>query len=158
MVLVPNGRTIDALTQGDWEKTGVAPDVEAPADRAPDVAMRLAFEALMAKATTEEARGTYRELLDKRAFLAEHGVPDERQLRAYTGQYGIRRVFLESGRLKIQRQSGPPVDLEPVAEHTFELNIAMTPKPRVRFEVEDGVAAAIVLRQFGGEERVEKDR
>ena len=67
-------------------------------------------------------------------------------------------MFLADGRLKYQRDNGPPVDLEPVAEDTFELNVAMTPKPRVRFELEGNEAKAMVLRQPGGEERIERER
>jgi hypothetical protein len=158
MVLLPNGRTIDALTQGDWENVGVQPDVEARADEAPTVAMKLALEALLAKAESEEAKAAYRHQLDKLAYRARHGEPDVRAFEKYVGRYGIRRVFVEDDRLKFQRDNGPLVELEPVDEDTFELNVAMTPKPRVRFEVEGGVAKAMVLRQMGGEERVEKEK
>lgn len=156
MVLLPNGRTIDALTQGDWEKVGVQPDIAVRPDDAPATAMKLAFEALLANAGTEEAKNLYRAQVEKLAYRAEHGAPDPRTLEKYVGRYGIRRIFVEDERLKFQRDNGPLVELEAVAEDTFELNVAMTPKPRVRFEMEGGVAKAMVLRQMGGEERVEK--
>lgn len=156
MVLVPNGLTIDARTGGDWERTGVPPDVEASPDDAPAVAIRLALEALLAKTDSEEAKGAYRSQLDKLAFAAKHRAPRPEELQKYAGRFGIRRTWVESGRLKYQRDNGPPVDLEAVADDTFELNIAMTPKPRVRFEVAEGRARAMVLRQPGGEERIER--
>lgn len=156
MVLLPDARMIDALTNSDWEKTGVVPDVEATADEAPGTAIRLALDSLAASATTEEARARYRDQLEKMAFLASHGAPEASVLEKYVGRYGIRRVFLQDGRLRMQRESGPLVDLEAVAEDTFEVNIAMSPKPRVRFEIEGGRANAMVLRQPGGEERVER--
>jgi C-terminal processing protease CtpA/Prc len=43
---VPSGRPINPITKGDWEGTGVAPDVKAPADDALDVAKKLALEAI----------------------------------------------------------------------------------------------------------------
>jgi len=158
MVLLPDARTIDGATNGDWEKVGVPPDVEAPADEAPKVALRHALETLLAKAESAELRASYQNQLDKLAFAATHGAPATADLEKYVGRYGIRRVFLADGRLKYQRDNGPPVDLEPVAEDTFELNVAMTPKPRVRFELEGNEAKAMVLRQPGGEERIERER
>jgi len=157
MVLLPDARIIDGLTQGDWETTGVAPDVECTPDQAPEVATRLALEALLARATDEAARRAYRDLLDKQDFVARHGEPTAAELEPYVGRYGIRRVYVEDGRLRIQRESGPPVDLQRVADDTFELNIAMSPKPRVRFELEDGRARAMRLNLPDGEERIERE-
>lgn len=41
---IPNGRPINPLTGGNWEGTGVRPDVEADAEKAFDSAYRLALE------------------------------------------------------------------------------------------------------------------
>jgi hypothetical protein len=49
-VWVPGGRAINPVTKTNWEGTGVAPDVQAPAERALDVAQGLALKALLAKA------------------------------------------------------------------------------------------------------------
>jgi hypothetical protein len=40
------GRSINPITGGNWQGTGVAPDVEAPADQALEVALTLAREAI----------------------------------------------------------------------------------------------------------------
>lgn len=158
MVLLPNALTVDALTGGDWEGVGVTPDVEVPPAEAPAAAIRLALEALAAKALTEEARAEYTNLRDKLVYTETHGAPDPREMEKYVGRYGIRRVYVEAGQLKYQRDSGPAVEMEPVADDTFELGIATSPRPRVRFEVEAGSVRAMVLSQFGGEERIEKER
>ena len=42
MLGVPIGRPINPITHGDWEGTGIAPDVEAPAAAALQVAQELA--------------------------------------------------------------------------------------------------------------------
>jgi hypothetical protein len=39
---VPNRRTINAVTGGDWDGTGVLPDVRVPAAQALEVAQKLA--------------------------------------------------------------------------------------------------------------------
>jgi hypothetical protein len=43
-VFLPMGRTFDPVTGRDWEGTGVLPDVSTPADKALDVALKLAQE------------------------------------------------------------------------------------------------------------------
>jgi hypothetical protein len=111
----------------------------------------------MAKAGDDAARAGYRGLLDKMAFVAAHGTPRAGALEKYAGRYGIRRVFVENERLKLQRESGPVVELEQVADHTFELLISISPRPRVRFDVEGETARAIHIPQPGGDERVERE-
>jgi hypothetical protein len=53
---VPSGRPINPITKGDWEGTGVAPDVKAPADDALDVAKKLALEAIAKNAPKRPPR------------------------------------------------------------------------------------------------------
>lgn len=43
---LPEGRSINPITGGDWEGVGVQPDVETDPDQALDVALRLALEAI----------------------------------------------------------------------------------------------------------------
>jgi hypothetical protein len=43
-VFLPMGRTFDPATGTDWEGAGVLPDVLTPADKALDVALKLAQE------------------------------------------------------------------------------------------------------------------
>jgi peptidase S41-like protein len=43
-VFLPMGRTFDPVTGNDWEGAGVLPDVSTPADKALDVALKLAQE------------------------------------------------------------------------------------------------------------------
>ena len=48
-VFVPTGRAINPITKTNWEEVGVKPDVQAAADDALDVALRLAREAVGGK-------------------------------------------------------------------------------------------------------------
>jgi C-terminal processing protease CtpA/Prc len=43
---LPEGRSINPVTLGDWEGTGVVPDVETPPDQALDTALALATDAI----------------------------------------------------------------------------------------------------------------
>ncbi|MEO8020195.1 MAG: S41 family peptidase [Pseudomonadota bacterium] len=46
MVRVPYGRSINPVTKGSWEGTGVEPDIKITADQALDAALKLAAEAI----------------------------------------------------------------------------------------------------------------
>ena len=48
-VFIPVGRAINPVTGGNWERTGVVPDVPVPAELALNAAYRLALEAVMAE-------------------------------------------------------------------------------------------------------------
>ncbi len=48
VISLPESRSINPITGGDWQGVGVRPDVETPADEALDVALRLAQEAIAA--------------------------------------------------------------------------------------------------------------
>ena len=54
---VPNGRTISPVTHGDWEGTGVQPDVTVPADRALAEAQKLLLRELAASERDPGTRG-----------------------------------------------------------------------------------------------------
>jgi hypothetical protein len=157
MVMLPNAHLVDEVTGTDWEGSGVAPDIETKPEQALAVAAIHAARDLLAKAGTPEARSAYRDLIDKLEFVRSHGTPSAEALAKYEGRYGIRRVWLEDGVLRFQRDNGPRVDMEAVGEHLFELTISMSPRPRVRFEVEGGVVRALHLKGPEGDQRTARD-
>jgi hypothetical protein len=52
---VPFGQSISPITKGNWEGTGVEPDVKVAADQALDVALKLAAEEIERKRTSNAA-------------------------------------------------------------------------------------------------------
>jgi hypothetical protein len=56
MAHIPAGRVVNPVTKGDWEGSGVKPDVAADAERALEVAHGLAVKKLRESAATPEAR------------------------------------------------------------------------------------------------------
>jgi hypothetical protein len=154
MVLLPNARIVDARTGADWEGAGVTPDLACPVDDALAAATRAALDSVYARTDDPDARRALRDRLEALEWQASHAPPDSAQLAAYAGRYGNRRVFVEGGRLRYQRDQGPLVDLAPAGPDTFELLISMSPRPRVRFEMADGRARAMWLRTGANEERL----
>jgi hypothetical protein len=61
-IAVPFGRSVNPTTGKDWEGTGVAPDVGAAANEAPNAAYRLALETLIAGSTDEARKAELRKL------------------------------------------------------------------------------------------------
>lgn len=67
-IFVPNGRAISPITHTNWEGTGVAPDVAAPAAQALEVAHGLALDRLIAEETDAARKAS---LQKQRAGLKE---------------------------------------------------------------------------------------
>lgn len=158
MVLLPNARIVDAVTGTDWEGAGVTPDVACAPEQALDRAVRLACDSLLARASDPAVQRAFRDRIGKLDWAASHAPPTAAELAPYEGRYGNRRVFVEDGRLRYQREEGPLVDLEPVGPDTFELAISMSPRPRLRFEMADGRARAAWLLTESREERLPRAR
>lgn len=55
-VVIPQGRSINAVTKTDWESTGVKPDVEGPAAHALPTAQLIALRKALKKATDTERK------------------------------------------------------------------------------------------------------
>jgi retinol-binding protein 3 len=69
-MFVPTGRAINPITKTNWEGTGVAPDVQAPADRAFDVAYLGALEQVVAAEKDEKLKALLAQLLADRRRAA----------------------------------------------------------------------------------------
>jgi hypothetical protein len=68
---VPVGRPINPITHGDWEGTGVAPDVAVAADKALNVAQVIALKLLLPQAADEDQKADIEHRL---ADLAKEGA------------------------------------------------------------------------------------
>jgi len=62
-LFLPTGRVTDLVTRSNWEGTGIAPDVPAPAASAFEVAYRRALESLLARATMPDVGDELKEAL-----------------------------------------------------------------------------------------------
>jgi hypothetical protein len=121
MIFVPTGRAINPTTGGNWEGTGIEPDIKTEAKNALLAAQSAALEALAAKAKKEEEAARLR---FARLFVVaelQPFVPDASRLAAYAGSYGPRRVTLENGELFYQREGRPRLRMRAIAEDVFAL-------------------------------------
>jgi hypothetical protein len=131
---VSGGRTYDPRTGQEWERVGIEPHVPTSGDDALTVAHAAALERV-ASATTDTV---WKNALTwtRTAVLAraKPATIPERTLREYAGEYDLRVVRFENGKLWYQRDtSRTREELIPVNERTFALGEAT----RVEF-VRDG--------------------
>ncbi|WP_080870175.1 S41 family peptidase [Xanthomonas campestris] len=64
VAVVPYARLVSPITRGNWERSGVIPDVAVPAAQAQQTAYRLSVQALIARAAKEGEAAGLRALLE----------------------------------------------------------------------------------------------
>lgn len=102
LLRVPVGRAINPVTNTNWEGVGVRPDVQAPADDALNVALRLAYKQLADAGDPRAEWGLYQLAARDGAVTV---TPDA--LAAYAGNYTDREFTVDGGRLMYRRVGNP---------------------------------------------------
>jgi hypothetical protein len=138
----PSGRSISPFTQGDWEGTGVVPDLPVPFEEALKVAHLFAVEQL-AKLCTDERQ---KHLLDWDQEIAINQytpmVMEEPILSRFVGKFGDRDFSVKDGSLIYRRQGISTTKLIPLSENRFRLDDSL------KFEFvldEEGTYSSVVI-------------
>ncbi|MCB2222381.1 MAG: S41 family peptidase [Bacteroidetes bacterium] len=118
-ISVPFGRAINPITMTNWEGSGVEPDVKVSRDEAYDVAYEMALENLLEKETMDEIKNAIGWKLDALKAEREPYHLDVKDMKAYTGEFGPRKITLENGQLFYQREDRPKMQMIPMKEDTF---------------------------------------
>lgn len=140
------GRTVDAETGADWERVGVVPAIEAPANEALAVARAEAMEAVLgALPEAERARGE--RLL---AFYRAQADPVAAALPlpAYAGRFGPFTVAAEDARLTMRFGELASETLVPLAADLFAAE--SDPGTQVRFVSQGDAVTALELDSGNG--------
>jgi hypothetical protein len=134
---IPIARVVHPVSNGNWEGTGVIPDIDTPAANALTQARMEALSRLISDAMDPGSRTNLeraRDRLEAETREMEENVPKvDATLEDYIGTYGIRRVFVEAGGLRYQREGGPPTRLIRKEGDLFE------------FDLDPNMRAAVVL-------------
>lgn len=115
---LPNKAPIDPNTGGNWEKVGVKPHIAVGKDVALDTAYQMAVEELMKESPDNFELKWVRATLNAKISPV---VLDESVLRAYTGTYGNRTIFLKKGRLYYRRNEDPVYEMKALSDTLFQL-------------------------------------
>ncbi|MEZ6242158.1 MAG: S41 family peptidase [Phycisphaerales bacterium] len=104
VALIPVGRAINPVTGDDWEGKGVAPDVEAPASEALDIAISQALERMAKSEDPGKAENAAWALANIQAKRGGKAVSED-ALRELAGAYGDRKFELRDGALWYARSN-----------------------------------------------------
>lgn len=117
---LPYCEAVNPITHGNWEGTGVTPEVQVDAEQALGAAELRILDQRLAVATEETERFN---LAWDRDLVQAATTPvqiDVRTLQEYAGVYGDRTFTLEDGRLFYQRTGRPKFELEAMSPTTMK--------------------------------------
>jgi hypothetical protein len=119
---IPYGRSINPITDSNWEGVGAEPDIEASADKALDVAYMDALKSLQARCTDDAHKAELDWSITGLKAKLNPIILDKKILRDYVGIYaGERKISLLGNHLEYQRGKGPISLLIPMDEDLFSL-------------------------------------
>lgn len=127
-VFVSDGSPVNPITGKNWEGTGVIPDVAVPAGDALVKAEQLALTKVLAGQGDALAKAEARWALEALGPAAPVAA-----LSDYAGDYGVRSIVVQDGRLKVVQGRRPPLWLKPLAPDTFAVEGAAVPT-RITFD------------------------
>jgi len=128
-VFVSTGSPRNPITGGNWETTGVTPDVKVPAERALEEAQRLALTAVLARGTLTGPDRTDSEWA--LAALTPSPVPPQ-NLADFAGDYSGVTVSVDGQTLRYVRGRRPAWTLVPIGPDLFRSRDV--PTRRIRFQ------------------------
>jgi retinol-binding protein 3 len=134
-VWISTGVPISPVTGGNWEGTGVGPDLAVPAGRALLRAHSEAVRRIAASASDSSETGRLTWLADRLDAQVEPRRVDRSMLRRYAGQYGPHAITYEEGELYYYHDGEARFRLIPLAADLFQLDGVDT--YRIRFELDE---------------------
>lgn len=150
-LMVPNACSENPVSHGNWEETGVTPDILASADDALDVAHEKALERLAAGSGDEETRHFRGWALETLRLRRNGTSPEAAALAGCVGRYGKSvEVRLRGSRLTFCWGDRRTYALEPLARDCFEFDHGTQ---RITFAMAEGEATSLVWQTEDGDER-----
>ena len=124
-VRVPVARPVNPVTEGDWEGTGVIPDIEVPAQKAFDMAYLKALQKLAPSITEPQVKRQLEWTIPAINAKVNPVSLDDNLAGKYQGQYlhpDTKRPYIiahENGNLRYVHYSGSMYTLTPLTETLF---------------------------------------
>ncbi|MCT2557648.1 S41 family peptidase [Tsuneonella sp. YG55] len=154
LISVSTSQALHARTGKGWERTGIAPAVAVPQDRALERAQAEAVAAMIPGARDGE-RQALEAILPVYRAMAD-GTAPANPPSTYLGRYGDRTIAVGAdGTLTSQRGNGPATRLIALGGDTFAFEQA--PAQRIAFVVENGSAAAVEVSSPAGPQRTPRN-
>ncbi len=126
VAVVPFGRAVNPITGTNWEGTGVAPDIQVPADKALEAAHLDALKKLRGKARDDRRKQELAWSIQKVEALATPVTLSPEVLKSFAGRYGGDTLLYENGSLWLQwHPDGPKIRAFPMTADTLMLDDGM---------------------------------
>lgn len=106
LVHVPFGRAVNPITGTNWEGTGVAPDIQVPADKALEAAHLDALKQLKARAGDDARKQQLSWSIQEVEARARPVTLSAEVLKSFAGSYGPGALVYESGSLWYEWRKG----------------------------------------------------
>jgi retinol-binding protein 3 len=115
---IPFGRAVSPVTKTNWEGTGIKPDVQVPADIAPETAQLKIIDDAIAKADSAER---YSLRWSRILLQAQHHpfASDTAFNRKCEGTYGAYQISVSNGVTYYQKTGKAKFPLVPISEHVM---------------------------------------
>jgi hypothetical protein len=146
---IPTSRSLDPITNTDWEGVGVKPDLEVPAGQALTTAHLKALESLAAS-TTDNQR--FRWAIP--AVQAQQRPPldlDVATLRRLSGTYGEIVLGVKAGQLVYEGPARQHLELRPLEPGVFSCD--GVPDVRIKLKATNGAVEEMVILYANGDSR-----
>jgi hypothetical protein len=140
VAFVPFGRAVNPITGTNWEGTGVAPDLQVPADKALEAAHLDALKKLRTSAKDDKRKQQLAWAIQRVEALTTPVTLPAEVLKGFAGRYGRGTLVYENGSLWYQwRQDGPKIRVVPMTTDTLMLDGA----DMVRLRIEKDAAGKV---------------
>ena len=121
LAFIPFGRAVNPITGTNWEGTGVAPDIQVPADKALETAHLDALKKLRSTTKDDEQKQHLSWVIQKVEALATPVTVSAEVLKSFAGSYGKLTLSYENGSLWYQ-WPGLKLRAVPMMADTFMLD------------------------------------
>ncbi len=149
---VPYGRAVNPITGTNWEGTGVEPHVAVPAADALTVAHQKALQSLLEDAGDDDRKAALAWAAEGLEAKLRPMTLEPAELEAFVGVYGPRKIRLEDGALRYQRDEGPVYRLVPLGGDRFALDGLEFFRIRFERDASGTVVTLVGLYENGREE------
>jgi retinol-binding protein 3 len=124
VVFIPFARSINPITQTDWEGKGVLPDVKATANEAFIKAQELIFRNRLLKATDQKEKNKYLYYINSLLVNDVIKQPALNKLLPFAGTYGGLKIYLDKNKLycKNDNNGGAVSELKHLSNNLFVLD------------------------------------
>lgn len=124
LVFIPFARSINPVTQTDWEGKGVIPDVKTTANKAFIKAQELIFRDELSRATDQKEKNKYLYYINSLLINDASKQPALNILMPYAGTYGGLKIYLDKNKLycKNDNNGGSVSELKYLTNKLFVLD------------------------------------